>query len=65
VFELVNAAYMQLVGHRNVIGMPVRQALPEVEGQGFFELLDEVFATGTPFVGSAMGVSLRAPPAHV
>ncbi len=45
VFELANAAYLSLVG-RNVLGKPAREALPEVEGQGFFELLDRAYATG-------------------
>ena len=46
IFELVNTAYLQLVGHRHMIGLPVREALPEVEGQGFFEMLGRVYATG-------------------
>lgn len=54
VFALTNAAYMQLVGHRDVIGKPVRQALPEIEGQGFFELLDSVYSKGQPFIGQAL-----------
>lgn len=29
----------------------VREAFPEVEHQGFLELLDGVFKTGKPFVG--------------
>jgi len=29
--------------------LPAREALPEVEGQGFFELLDRVYATGAAF----------------
>ncbi|HEV7265302.1 MAG TPA: PAS domain S-box protein [Falsiroseomonas sp.] len=62
VFELANAAYTQLVGHRDVVGKPVREALPEVQGQGFFELLDNVFATGQPFVGRAMPVNLQRRP---
>ncbi len=51
VFELVNEAYYRLVGRRELIGMPVFEALPEVRGQGFKELLDHVLATGEPFVG--------------
>ena len=62
VFELTNAAYRQLVGHRDVLGLPVRQALPEVEGQGFFELLDEVYTSGQPFVGSSLKAALRRTP---
>src|SRR5918993_1400693 len=62
VFELVNPAYMQLVGHRDVIGRPVRQALPEVAGQGFFDLLDGVYAKGEAFRGSALKVGLQRTP---
>lgn len=62
VFELTNAAYRQLVGHRNVLGQPVRQALPEIEGQGFFELLDQVYRTGEPFVGTALKALLQREP---
>ncbi len=62
VFELTNAAYMQLVGHRDVIGLPVRQALPEIEGQGYFELLDRVFTTGEAFVGHALKAELQRTP---
>ena len=46
VFAFANPGYRQLVAHRDVVGRPVREALPEVAGQGFFELLDEVFRTG-------------------
>jgi PAS domain S-box-containing protein len=63
VFELVNDAYLQLVGHRrDIVGKPVREALPEVEGQGFFELLDEVYTTGKAFVGRSMPVMLQRHP---
>lgn len=66
VFQLANAAYTQLVGHRDVIGKPVREALPEVAGQGFFELLDKVYASGEPFVGRSLPAQLHrqagAPP---
>ncbi|WP_143228920.1 PAS domain-containing protein, partial [Acinetobacter baumannii] len=40
VFEMVNPAYCRLVGEREIIGKPVRDALPEVERQGFIEILD-------------------------
>jgi PAS domain S-box-containing protein len=50
-FVLTNPAYQQLIGHRNVIGLTAREAVPEAEGQGFFDLLDNVFATGEAFVG--------------
>lgn len=61
-FDLVNPAYFQLVGHRDLVGKTVRQALPELAGQGFFELLDGVFTTGEPFVGTALEVKLQRSP---
>lgn len=52
VFEFANPLYCQLVGNRELIGRTVREAFPELEGQGFFELLDQVFTTGEPFLGN-------------
>ena len=60
VFEEANPSYMRIVGEdRPLIGLPVREALPEIEGQGFFELLDSVYATGTPYTGTEVRVMLR------
>ncbi|MCV3205464.1 PAS domain S-box protein [Mesorhizobium sp. YC-39] len=59
VFELTNAAYQRLIGHRTVIGTSVREALPELEGQGFFEQLDGVYRTGEPYRGQGVKVALR------
>ena len=62
VFELTNQSYMQLVGHRPIVGKRAREALPEIVGQGFLELLDRVYATGEPFVGHALPVRLQREP---
>ena len=59
IFELVNASYLRLIGQRNVIGMGVREAIPEAEGQGYFELLDRVFQTGQPYVGKNWKIDLE------
>jgi PAS domain S-box-containing protein len=59
VFELANEAYYQLVGHRDIIGKPVWQALPEVAGQGFEELLDGVFKSGQPYVGRRIKIKIQ------
>ena len=60
-FELANAAFQRLVG-RNPLGLPVRVALPDLDGQGFFELLDEVYRTGRPYLGSTMPIDLAPSP---
>jgi signal transduction histidine kinase/DNA-binding response OmpR family regulator/PAS domain-containing protein len=62
VFELANEAYRNLIGGRELIGRAVRDAVPEAEGQGFFELLDNVYVSGKPFVGRSMQVQLRKSP---
>lgn len=62
VFEFANDAYMRLVGNRSVLGRQIRDALPEAEGQGFFELLDQVFTTGQPFFADEVPLLLRRSP---
>jgi len=54
VYELVNDSYAALIGQREVLGQPIRSALPELEGQGIFELLDGVRASATPYVGRSV-----------
>ena len=58
VFELANPAYMRLIGNRDPLGQRVESVLPEIVDQGFLALLDRVYATGDPFVGRSMSVSL-------
>ncbi|MBQ5947497.1 ATP-binding protein [Massilia sp. ST3] len=59
VFELTNHSYLELIGQRELVGKPAREALPEVAGQGFFELLDEVYRSGQPFVGHDLPVRIQ------
>src|SRR5688572_28008119 len=58
VFEFVNEAYRRLVAHREVLGAPLFEALPELVGQGFEELLQGVLRTGEPFVGKEVPIML-------
>lgn len=60
VFEEINDMYTRLVGNRDVIGKPVREAIPEIAGQGFIDILDMVYQTGNPYTGTDMRVELRA-----
>jgi PAS domain S-box-containing protein len=62
VFELANEAYHRLVGQRELVGKTMREALPELEGQGFIELLDRVVETGVPYVGREMPIMLARTP---
>lgn len=58
VFERANDAYQQLIGHREIVGKPLLEALPEIEGQGFVELLDRVVRTGKAIVMRAVPIAL-------
>ncbi len=58
VYKLANEMYLQFVGNRDIVGKPIREALPELEGQGFLELLDNVYVTGEPFIGNEMPVNI-------
>jgi signal transduction histidine kinase/ActR/RegA family two-component response regulator len=62
VFDLANSAFMQLIGEREVLGKPVREAVPDVEGQGFFELLDQVFTSAKPYHARGARVLLQLTP---
>lgn len=59
VFELANEYYYQLVGYRDIIGKTAMEAIPEAEGQGFFELLEEVKRTGKPYKGFDVPIKLN------
>jgi signal transduction histidine kinase len=51
-FTFTNAAYDAFMGRTDLRGWAARSAVPEVVGQGFFERLDAVYATGVPHVGT-------------
>jgi PAS domain S-box-containing protein len=59
VIEMANAAYLELVGERDVVGRPVAEAMPELAEQGFITLLERVFDSGEAHVGKAVPVALR------
>ena len=62
VFEMANPQYYQVIGHREIVGKPLREALPEVVEQGFLELVDTVYRTGEPFVGTEVPIFLQRVP---
>jgi len=57
-FEYVNDAFVAIAGQRNCLGRTLREVFPELEGQGFYERLDRVYATGESFAARAMPIHL-------
>jgi signal transduction histidine kinase/CheY-like chemotaxis protein len=62
VYELANPAYLELINNRPVLGLTLRQAVPELEGQGIFELLETVYNNDTPFLATAYKIDVRRGP---
>ncbi|MGI4883329.1 MAG: PAS domain-containing protein [Janthinobacterium lividum] len=50
-YSFFNDQYQRLATGRAQVGHTLAEAFPEVVPQGFVELLDEVYATGQPFLG--------------
>ena len=59
VYAFANPRFLDIVGHRELVGRPARQAHPDLEGQRFFELLEHVFRTGEPVSGKAIPIMLE------
>jgi PAS domain S-box-containing protein len=59
VFELINPLYKELIGRRSVEGKPIRAAIPEIEDQGIIDLLDDVYESGRPYVGTERSIMLK------
>lgn len=58
IFEFVNPSYQEIFPNRDLIGKSLREAIPEVESQGIYELHDNVYKTGIPFINHELKVSL-------
>lgn len=63
-YEFVNPRYQALVGGRPLLGLTVREAIPEAEAQGFCDLLTDVFREGRALAGSAVPLTLTDSPGH-
>jgi two-component system sensor histidine kinase VicK len=61
VVEVVNEKMLEFWGRKveEVLNKPVFDGLPEVRGQGFKELLDNVYKTGEGFVAQELPVNLH------
>ena len=62
VYDFANPSYRVLVANREVVGKPLLTALPELQGQGVFELLQSVLRAGKPFTHQALRVDLQRHP---
>ena len=59
VIEMANQRYRELACGRALDGLPLRDAMPELDGQEFIEVLDQVYARGQALEGHNVRVVLR------
>jgi PAS domain S-box-containing protein len=59
IYEYVNQAYVEISGRTDFVGHSVREMFPELAGQGFYELLDQVYASGKSIVTRGLELRLR------
>ncbi|MFB9296860.1 ATP-binding protein [Persicitalea jodogahamensis] len=59
-FRMANPFYGKLVGRtpQELIGRPLLEALPELNGQGFDQLIDQVIESGEPYVANEVAAQL-------
>src|SRR5690606_33169968 len=62
VIELANPACQKLVNHRQIIGKPLLEAIPELIDQPYPTLLQRVIETREPFIGREMPMQLSRKP---
>ncbi|MCA2961591.1 MAG: response regulator [Silvanigrellales bacterium] len=64
-YRFVNPCFMTMCfGGRppsDLLDKTMRQAMPELQGQGFYEILDTVYRTGKSFQGAKLRVSIVQP----
>ncbi|MEQ7866793.1 PAS domain-containing protein [Xanthomonas sp. WHRI 8393] len=60
--EFANPCYSRLIGHRDVIGKPLAEALPDLVEQGHLHRLDEVYQSGRAYAASALAYNVQAEP---
>ncbi|MEJ0039712.1 MAG: ATP-binding protein [Gammaproteobacteria bacterium] len=60
--EFINDAHRVVFGSEDWIGKTIREAFPSIEGQGFFEELDNVYASGEIFEARDAEVRFRRTP---
>jgi PAS domain S-box-containing protein len=60
IVETVNDMMLGLWGKTRIItGLPIKAVLPELEGNSFFQQLDEVYTTGEPYFGTDVQIFLE------
>ncbi|MEJ8802623.1 CHASE domain-containing protein [Pontibacter sp. H249] len=58
-YVLANSQYRRLYGNRPLVGKTIYEAHTDLEGEGFFKRIEEVFETGKPFIGNEVTATIE------
>jgi signal transduction histidine kinase len=66
-WSFANSTYCKIVGRRveELLQRTIRETLPELSGQTFFELLDGVYRSGIPYLGRNVKAVINRGPGRV
>ena len=59
--DMANQRFLELAAGRPLAGLGIRAALPELAGQGFADVLDQVYASGAAVEGHNVRLLLQGP----
>jgi two-component system sensor histidine kinase VicK len=62
VFEMINPSYQDLFPGRELLGKPLMEALPELQGQSIWGILQDVYYNDKTFEGNGLYVPLARHP---
>ena len=62
IYELVNPSYQNMLGKSDLSGRKFFDVNPELKGQNIFRLLNHVYKTGKPFVGTEQVIYVAREP---
>jgi len=60
IYEFANDTYEKFVGKKIEVGKTVQEHFPELEQQGYIEILNNVFSTGEAFINNEMPITLKS-----
>ena len=60
--DYVNPGYLTLIGHRDIVGRPLAEGLPDAAAQGYVQLLDSVYRSDQPYLAKSAKYAVQAIP---
>lgn len=60
--DFVNPNYLKLIGHRDIVGQPLKRALRDADEQGYIDLLNSVYRSGEAYSANGAKYAVQSIP---